>query len=276
MRSGGAVLAALGTVAVLATAGGCTAGSTGNGPAAVAASGTTGSVGTSAAPSGSSNPAARDGLVAAVNLTRSATARFSLSTLNGGLPTLIGNGIADGAHRRIKGSLADPAKGRLTAQFIAVGADLYVKLDPSPPGMTAGGWTHIDAGRARSVTALGVDPSDPTGLGRFVNALVSVHGSDTSGYTGTVDVSKVAPVGVSAAVLRRLGAAAHAAPFEATLDSAGRLTRLKIHVPGPGSGANDSAAVYFDQFDQPSVTIAAPPAQETSEASPAIYTLIGG
>jgi hypothetical protein len=34
--------------------------------------------------------------------------------------------------------------------------------------------------------------------------------------------------------------------------------------------------MYFDQFDQPSLTIAAPPPQETSEASPAIYVLIGG
>ncbi len=106
MRSVGAVLAALGTVAVLVTVGGCTTSSGGNGPATVAASGMTGSPGSSAGPSGSSDPAARDGLVAAVNLTRSATARFSLSTLTGGLPTLIGNGIADGPHRRIEGSPA--------------------------------------------------------------------------------------------------------------------------------------------------------------------------
>lgn len=269
----GAILAALCTAAVVVGAGGCTASSGGNGPAPAA------SVSRSlrpSGPSGSTDSAARDRLVAAVNLTRSATARFSLSTLTGGLPTLIGNGITDGPRKRVEGSLADPANRRLTAQFIAVGADLYVKLDPPLPGTTAGKWTHIDATRAKSLTALGVDPSDPTGLGRFAGALVSVQAADAGGYTGTVDATKVAPVGVTAARLRQLGAAASAAPFAATVDAAGRLTRLTIQLPTPGTGAKDSAAVYFDQFDQPSLTIAAPPAPETSEASASIYSLLGG
>ncbi len=50
---------------------------------------------------------------------------------------------------------------------------------------------------------------------------MSVHAAGASGYAGTVDETKVAPVGVTAARLRQLGATANAAPFEATLDGAG-------------------------------------------------------
>lgn len=213
-------------------------------------------------------------LAAAVAKTRAVNATFAFNIFVRGKAQLSGQGFHDEEHH-VTLAHADDASGGW--ETFALGTDLYVRLPPSTVGLEPHKYTHIDGSRVKSFTPLGVDPNDPSGIGRFAAAVVSAARGSDGGYSGTVDLARATPPGVTPDVLRQLGSAAGITPFEATVDGAGRLTSLTMHLSGPNFGARDQTYLSFDnvgaKLDEPFT----PPSHElVVEASPQLYTLLSG
>ena len=208
-------------------------------------------------------------LAAAVAKTQANTAKAVFNVFVHGNAELSGQAFHDEAAHATVAQVVDLSAGPAGGwETVALGSDLYVKaatLDPHK-------YTHIDGKRVKSLTALGVDPYDPSGIGRFPAAIVSARRDSPGQYTGTVDLAKAAPPGVTPDILRALGGAA-VAQFEATVDAAGHLESLTIHLSGPNFGAGDQTYVTFDGFgtalDEP---LTAPARDLVVEASPQLYT----
>jgi hypothetical protein len=219
-------------------------------------------------------PSPQQGLAAAVAKTRATNAKFSFNISVRGKATLTGLGYPDENRQATLAHANDTSGGWET---FALGSDLYVRLPPSTAGLQPHKYTHIDGSRVKSVAPLGVDPYDPGGIGRLPDAVVSVAKRKDGNYSGSVDLAKATPPGVTPDVLRQLGSAAGAAAFEATVDQAGRLVSVTIHLSGPNFGARDQTYLSFDnlggKLDEP---FTPPGADAVVEASPQLYTLLGG
>jgi len=216
----------------------------------------------------------KQGLAAAVAKTQAANAKLSFNIFVRGKATLTGLGFHDEDHHATVAQADGESGGWET---FALGSDLYVQMPPSTVGLEPHKYTHIDGSRVKTFAPLGVDPKDPSGIGRFAAAVVSVAKGKDGNYSGTVDLAKATPPGVTPDLLRQLGSAAGIAPFEATVDQAGRLDSLTMHLSGPNFGARDQTYVSFDslgeKLDEP---FTAPGKDAVVEASPQLYTLLAG
>jgi hypothetical protein len=216
-----------------------------------------------------SAPPPQQALAAAVAKTQATTAKAVFNVVVRGNAELSGQAFHDEAAHATVAQVVDLSADQAGGwETFALGTDLYVKAPTLDPNK----YTHIDGKRVKSLTGLGVDPYDPSGIGRFPAAIVSARRGSHGEYTGTVDLAKAAPPGVTQAVLRALGSAA-VAQFEATVDAAGHLESLTIHLSGPNFGAGDQTYVNFDSFgttlDEP---LTAPARDLVVEASPQLYS----
>lgn len=165
--------------------------------------------------------------------------------------------------------------------MVYIEPDSWVKLDLGElgklPGMEklSGKYLHMDQSKIKDIEDLTVDfqDVDPAGSASLMEAIVDVQKTGEGVYSGTVDLTKATDAEmVDEELVKTLGAQASALPFEAKVDSQGRLTELAIKVPAAGgSQAYDLKIAYSDYGAVTAVQ--KPPASQTIEAPAEAYDM---
>ena len=141
--------------------------------------------------------------------------------------------------------------------------------------LDSGKYLHLDKSRIKDIKDLQFDFQnvDPAGSKLLTEAVVDVKKTGDNVYTGTIDVSKATEAGMlDAAAIQALGTQANALPFEARLDSQGRLSQLTIQVPATGNTkAQELKVTYSDYGAATAPTKPAP--SEVQEAPAQVYDL---
>lgn len=170
----------------------------------------------------------------------------------------------------------------IATDIIYIGSDGWAKIGgdglAALPGLdllATGKYHHLDKTRIKGAALLDFDFSDvdPAGAATLTQAVVDVRKSD-GGYVGFVDLTKAADASlVGGSIVSDLGAAASKLPFEAKVDSQGRLTDLIVKVPAIGkTAAQDLRVSYSDYGAAPAPK--APPAAEVVEAPAELYEML--
>lgn len=126
-----------------------------------------------------------------------------------------------------------------TISLRQIGTASWIKFDLGPEVAAAlklpTGWMHVDRSKVTDPTRVSIDDSDPTSSLIVVNHIVQVTGSGGH-YTGTADLtSDTHDEVLDKEALTALGTKAKALPFEATVNSQGQLSLLRVDVPAAGS-----------------------------------------
>jgi hypothetical protein len=126
-----------------------------------------------------------------------------------------------------------------TISMRQIGTNSWIKFDLGPEVAAAlklpTGWMRIDRSKVTDPTRVSLDDSDPTSSLIVVNHIVQVTGSGGH-YTGTADLTSDKHDEIlDKEALTALGTKAKALPFEATVNSQGQLSLLRVNVPAAGS-----------------------------------------
>ncbi|MGA8114281.1 MAG: hypothetical protein WCA46_11510 [Actinocatenispora sp.] len=159
------------------------------------------------------------------------------------------------------------------AQVLVIGSDLYVKGVAEDPKL----WVHIDTGRLAPGNVL-TQATDPTVSTGYLDAIESASQEGPRQYQGSIDVAKLTEDAAgsdrnAAALLKLLGDHPSRATFEASVDTSGRLTRMTVTVPDPGSSASTTVTTRYHDFGTP-VDASRPAAGEVREAPQQLYTVL--
>jgi hypothetical protein len=155
----------------------------------------------------------------------------------------------------------------LTVQTRGVGGQYFARLTGTPLPDLEGKWFQVDMSRLGRDGSLGISISkDPTGIRALVAAVTSVQSRGGGTWRGIADLRKVANWGpVTAGRIAQLGDAARLTHFEATVDAAGRLTSMRVWVPG------DVVTARYSDFGT-KVPVTAPPGAQPLPGS--LYALL--
>jgi hypothetical protein len=155
----------------------------------------------------------------------------------------------------------------LTIQTRGVGGQYFARLTGTPLPDLEGKWFQVDMSRLGRDGSLGISISkDPTGIRALVAAVTSVQSRGGGTWRGIADLRKVANWGpVTAGRIAQLGDAARLTHFEATVDAAGRLTSMRVWVPG------DVVTARYSDFGT-KVPVTAPPGAQPLPGS--LYALL--
>lgn len=147
---------------------------------------------------------------------------------------------------------------QITVDVIAVTGDTYVKLGLGQLaqilGIAAfdGKWLHVDPTKLKDPKDFGVSPVDPVDAVLLFGAIVSAESTGPGAYKGTFDLTKAPKAGiVDEDTVTDLADAAKAVPFEATVDSQGRLSSLTIKVPTSGKVTAQTWKATFSDYGTP-------------------------
>ena len=133
---------------------------------------------------------------------------------------------------------------------LLIGANVYLKMDfgslgSGIPGLDRLGdkWMRVDAAKV-STASLGLTSgTDTSAADSIVKGVVSAERLSDTEISGTIDLTKSAPPGVSADDLRRFRPRTGTFHSSATLDGEGRFTKIVIKMPAvaefPGVGPDD-------------------------------------
>ncbi len=187
-----------------------------------------------------------------------------------------GSGIAriDGSfdpttkHGKIHGSFGIGA-----AEVLVLGPDLYVKGVAKQPGT----WVHIDTGRLAPGNIL-TQATDPTLSAGYLSSISTATEAGPNQYRGTIDVDKLTKDASSkdrnaTALLKLLGAHPSNVNFEASLDSAGRLSQLSVTVPKTASTASTTLTTRYLDYGT-AVEVSRPAADHVQEAPHQLYSVL--
>jgi len=137
-------------------------------------------------------------------------------------------------------------------------------------------WMLLDPAKVKTkdVPVAYENETDPGDAGTVLRAIVEVEQTSPGHYAGTTDLTQQGEVEiVDAARLRALGPKARAVPFEATVDSQGRLTSTVVRIPAAGkSKASEYEVTYTGYGSTP--TPSEPPADEQQRATRNAYELL--
>lgn len=198
---------------------------------------------------------------------------------------LSGDGSQDatGASATRNISYTDPSSGLVIKGQVLLAANvLYAKLDLGPltaliPGLAGaqGKWLSIDQKKiaGTGLVASLVPGGDSTLPEQYVTGVVSAENVSATSIKGTIDLTKSAPKVIPAAEIAKLPAESKTAPFTATLDDQGRITKIVISLPKINVfPASDLTTTYSD-FGA-AVQIAAPAAADIVVAPDLIYQFL--
>jgi len=205
---------------------------------------------------------------------------FTYTLSYGTLLTGDGAQSADGKSSKVNMNVSDAASGlNLKIGALVIGNDLYMKMDfgslgAAIPGFGSIGdkWMHIDKAKVKPGSVLTVDPNS-IGVEHYVKGVVSAEKSGDTEIKGTIDLAKSAPVGVDAGDIANLPAAERIAPFTATLDGDGRISKIVIMMPKVGQFPASALTTTFTGFGA-AVEVAKPAAAQTVEAPDLIYQFL--
>jgi hypothetical protein len=134
---------------------------------------------------------------------------------------------------------------------------------------------RVTADELKTEEMFGVNLADPSNTTRLPEQVVSVQRRDDGHLTGTLDLTKGSAFGATQRDVALMGEAAKQVPFEAGIDSGGRLATLMYTLPryalAPGffAPAMEVSVAYAD-FDRP-VKVAKPTVANYVNAPPALY-----
>jgi hypothetical protein len=196
---------------------------------------------------------------------------------------LTGQGVTsgDGKQSSLKITIADAASGLVISLDAVVLPDAtYAKLNLGAlagalPGLPSPDtWIHIDPAKAPGAATLGIKPGeDSFGVDAYVKGVVSATAVSPTDVTGTIDLAKSTPPGISSAEIAKLPDAQRIVPFTANLDDQGRFAKIVIKMPAVSTlPATDLTATYSN-WGAP-VDVVTPPADKTVEAPPLVYTFL--
>ncbi len=206
---------------------------------------------------------------------------YSMKVTTGGGAT--GSGAADWATRSAQLKLTFTAGStRNVTEAVTVTGEFWVRLDYGRSqnkalGITANAWARIDPAKVRALTALPIDISgtnddNPFDMHGWTRATSTVERVDATHLRGTVDLLKAGGVlGPTASGRQALRTGASTAPFTATVDDQGRLTRFTVDAADLNPEL--SYDITFTGYGQP-VTVSRP--AKAGEASAKLYAYYNG
>lgn len=222
----------------------------------------------------------KDTLVAATKVLASSTYSFTITGNQ-----LKGSGAIDSTARSGTFSLSvlgDNGQAALKLNYLAIGPQAWVKMDfgalKDIPGVASlpDKWMHIDASKVGADSLFGLDTTgqDPADVAKLLDAVVDVQKIDDTHYKGTIDVTRAQQATLLGDdTVSKLGALAKAVPFEAVVDSEGRLTDLKVTLPASGTQKEDAIEVTYTNYGV-KPTLTPPPSDEQIEAPSSVYDLL--
>jgi hypothetical protein len=131
-------------------------------------------------------------------------------------------------------------------------------------------WFHVDTTKLKKGGDFDLDVTKPDILyvGAMVDAVTEVTG-DAHTVTGKLDATKIGSgdAFLDTDSVKRMGVAASALPFTATLDDQGRLTKLEIDAPKTDDEAAGKWTITVTGYgEQKALTKPSGPVKETSKA----------
>jgi len=181
------------------------------------------------APSSGTGRALHPGSGLDVGFTR-ASYTFAMTANEGGY-----TGGIDPAAGTLDATVTVKDGGRtLTIHTLGAGGRYFARLTGTPLPDVEGVWFAVDASRLSVDGSLGISVTkDPTGIRGLVAAVTSVQSRGGGVWRGTADLRKVTNWGpVTRSRIAQLGDAARVTHFEAAVDAAGRMTSMRVWVPG--------------------------------------------
>lgn len=164
--------------------------------------------------------------------------------------------------------------GQITIDTRLLGTDAWAKVTGLGEALPAG-WMHLDTQKASGTDNFSISPgqTDPAKASKFIAASADVQRTGTTGFTGTVDLTKVAGVTGLGSVTIGDGAS-QKVPFTATTDAQGRLTNLTIDVQKASPELAGPLKIDYTDYGTP-VTVQAPNPAEVTEAPESLYSPFG-
>ncbi|WP_426507060.1 hypothetical protein ACPPVO_53235 [Dactylosporangium sp. McL0621] len=220
----------------------------------------------SAAPA-SAAPAATDPASvfrAAVAKTNQSTMSFTIDSDLGTLGTMHGEGAADPKQKATayQAELLTTDR-KIDIAAVLVGPDLYLKVT----GLTTDRWAHLDLGKVKSLSKLGLDATgSPTGLGSIGDEIVTVTRTGPGAFSGTLDKTRN-PLTASAGASEAL----KSVPFEAKVNAGGYVTELVTHTPPVGTAPASTTTAAFADFGSKTITINRPDSATVEQAPDSFY-----
>jgi hypothetical protein len=212
---------------------------------------------------------------------------YSFTMAYGTFANATGRTNGTGSATTLSASVSDAASGvkiSLQGIILASGATpaVYVRADLGVIGMLVPGfdpnkWMHIDPSKAPGAERLGIKPGvDTFGPAAYLGGVLTADVVSSTEIKGTLDVTKTTPLAVAPSQLEALSADARKAPFTATLDAQGRVSKLVIKMPAlTGFAAADLTLTYTEWGVTPNSAPVAPPADQIVEAPQMIYEFLG-
>ncbi len=196
--------------------------------------------------------------------------------------TLSGSGMTsgDGAATSLNVTITDPGSGiniKLTALVLKTAA--YAKIDLGQAagavvGINPNTWVHIDPKKAPGAARLGISPGqDIFGPQTYVKAVDTATVDSPTQVSGNLDLAKTALPGLALTQIPAGADGKKTVSFTATLDDQGRISKITVNVPAAGTlPAADLTSTYSNWGV--AVNVTAPPASQTVEAPPIVYTFL--
>lgn len=198
--------------------------------------------------------------------TRSFTYSITAKTPDAGTTTATGG--SDPASKSRSLSVQQDADGtKVTIDYRIIGADRFFKIDGIP--IFPAKFMKIDGSKLAgpNVDKTLTELEGPVGVALVFTSIVDVQDAGGGKYSGTVDLTKTAnSMIVEPDQLKALGDKAKAVPFEATVDTQGQLTSLKLTI----DPATNTFEMTFSKWGEP-VGITAPPASDVVDAPASVY-----
>lgn len=182
--------------------------------------------------------------------------------------TLSGSGQMDPAASTGAMTMSINTEGiTMNLEYVITETEIYLNLGEMGSLLGAGSdWLRLDLSQLGEEGLLGIDPegSDPSGAAELLAGLGEVEKVDDHTYRGELDLTSTDSAVVDEEMLAEWGDGAAAAPFTATLDDEGRLTKFTLDMPAmAGQPAQTMEITYYD-FGAP-VDITLPPADQVSD-----------
>jgi hypothetical protein len=236
--------------------------------------------GQDAAPTATKSLEPRDALLE--SLPDASTGGFRFTVEDGETPTA-GEIDASKQSYRVGFRYREPNAGfTLHSDYLVVKKQSWIKIKfTGTKGLTGlpklpKKWMLLDPAKVKSadVPLAYKNETDPGEAGAVLRAIVAVEQTGAGHYAGTTDLTQQGQAEiVDAARLRALGAKAKAVPFEATVDSQGRLTSTVVRIPAAGrTKATEYEITYTGYGSTPAP--AEPSADEQQPATRNAYELV--
>jgi hypothetical protein len=222
--------------------------------------------GVPAATTASSAPSAVDQLRAGTAFIDTTSFRTDVTVADG---QITDESHTDVPHRRADSLIL--SSGSPAYEIRVIDATFYLKIDVKTPGIS-NNWMILDPAKIPAGFGFSFVPGqdDPGSSARLINAIVSAQASGPD-ITGTLDAAKV---GTGNGISYRVapGASfpegAHSQPFDATLDSQGRLVSFEI----PSANGLPAATLRYSEFGAP---VSVSPPQGAVPAPDSLYPQLG-